>query len=328
MLNPNPWQRRVWKQDHIKVVPDKDRIMKWNIVPGDFVRQIPDRFNQNDNPERYEVLSVDKWQNKVYLKGTRYKTEAKAKWVPYSKLQLWIGNLSLHEDGETTSVYATRIGSTNLKYNYRKKRFEWVRYAEATSPPMPFAEKRRIPWPKEKQPPYRAKQNKYYDTEADNALDKTWLPFVPQGKVSTFNEESYIGDLFTNKDLPSQWQASIPMEHIIASELTNPHSRARRQERWQERLAMLERSKQEYVKLELADLKGRRRQDAKADGVFRWKIAVRKYKARRNWQRWVRRGAKAKMEMRIKRRHRRSARKLRRLRMMKLKDAKNQVIPS
>ena len=71
MLHPTPWQQRVWKQDHIKVVPDKGRIMQWNIVPGDQVRRIPDRFNQNDNPDRYEVLSVDKWQNKIYLKGTR-----------------------------------------------------------------------------------------------------------------------------------------------------------------------------------------------------------------------------------------------------------------
>ena len=91
---------------------------------------------------------------------------------------------------------------------------------------------------------------------------------------------------------------------------------------------MLERSKEEYIKMELADLKGRRRQDARRDGVFRWKLAVRKYKARRNWRRWVQRGAKAKMEMRIKRRHRQSTRKVRRLRVMKLREGKNQVIPS
>ena len=57
-------------------------------------------------------------------------------------------------------VYAKRIGSTSLKYNYRKKRFEWVRFAEATAPQMEFADKRkrRIPWPEDKLPPYRAQR--------------------------------------------------------------------------------------------------------------------------------------------------------------------------
>lgn len=71
MMGPTPHQKMLWKEDHVKIVPTKERILKWNIVPGDFVRRVPNRFIPTDQPEKFEVLSIDKWQNKVYLKGTK-----------------------------------------------------------------------------------------------------------------------------------------------------------------------------------------------------------------------------------------------------------------
>lgn len=148
-------------------------------------------------------------------------------------------------------------------------------------------------------------------------------------KIPSFIEDEYISDLYNNKDgLPATFQSYIPMEHTIVKELMNPLSRAHRQKRWQEQAEMLERSKQDYIKAEVQDLKGRRKEDAKRDGEFRWKMAVQKYKARINWKRWVQRGGKAKLELRVKRRQRLTARKLRRLKAMQLKEGKNQSIPS
>lgn len=70
-MHPTPWQKLAWKEDHVKIVKTKDRILKWNIVPGDVVRRAPNRFIPTDNPETFEVLSIDKFQNRVYLKGTK-----------------------------------------------------------------------------------------------------------------------------------------------------------------------------------------------------------------------------------------------------------------
>ena len=155
----------------------------------------------------------------------------------------------------------------------------------------------------------------------------TWRPYLPGRKVQTHLEDKYISDLYNSKAEPALWQDSFPVEHFLLRELTNPLSRARRQERWQAQMEMLEKSKREYVQRELAELHGRKRQDATKDGVFRWKLAVKKYKARTRWQRWVKRGGQARLNMRLKRRHRLSTRKVRRLKAFTLKTGKNQVIP-
>jgi hypothetical protein len=87
MQVPSAWQKALWKQEHIKVVPDKQRILKWNIVPGDIVRRAPNRFRPSDKPETYEVLSIDKWQNKVYLRGTKvYSFPLKFKSIEWLKI--------------------------------------------------------------------------------------------------------------------------------------------------------------------------------------------------------------------------------------------------
>lgn len=171
--------------------------------------------------------------------------------------------------------------------------------------------------------------NEYYHTQEHAALKMSWEPFTPGKKVPSFFEDQYISDLYANMDYPAEWQSSLPMEHLIVGELFNPRSRARRQKRWQKELQMLERSKEEYVKKELADLQGRRKQDAKREGEFRWKLAVQKYKSTKHWQRWVKRGGQKRLEIRLKRRHRRSVARLRRLKNLQLDEGKkNQVVPS
>lgn len=156
----------------------------------------------------------------------------------------------------------------------------------------------------------------------------SWRPFTPGKKVPSYFEDQYISDLFSNTEFPADWQPSLPMEHLLSGELINKRSRARRQERWQKEGEMLERSKEEYVRRELDNLQGRRKQDATREGAFRWKLAVQKFKATRNWQRWVKRGGQKRLELRVKRRRNQTARKLRRLKSMKLGNGKNQVIPT
>lgn len=327
MKAPTPSQKVAWKQQSIKPVPDRARILQWNIVPGDFVRKRPTPTSPTEKLEVFEVLSIDKLQNKVFLKGTTDKNK-EARSLPYAACQLYLGDFYVGGK-DRTPVFATRVGSTSLKYNWRAKRFEWVRFAEATAPRLaPDGPKRRvIPWPVEPEKQWNAKENKFCDTSAEDALVKSWSPFTPGKKVPKHLENAYISDLFGKTKSAAPWQDSLPMEHFLLKELSNPLSRARRQERWQENMEMLENSKQEYVQRELVELRGRKKQDATKDGVFRWKLAVQKYKARTRWQRWIKRGGQAQLNKRLKRRHRLSTRRVRRLKAFKLHTGKNQVIP-
>lgn len=70
MKAPTPSQKVAWKQESIKPVPDRGRILQWNIVPGDLVRRRPNINEPEAKQEVFEVLSIDKFQNKVFLKGT------------------------------------------------------------------------------------------------------------------------------------------------------------------------------------------------------------------------------------------------------------------
>jgi hypothetical protein len=96
-MGPTPHQKMLWKEDHVKIVPTNRRILKWNIVPGDIVRRVPNRFIPTDDPEKFEVLSIDKWQNKVYLKGTKHK-DGNARFLPYSMCQLYIGDFYVRNE--------------------------------------------------------------------------------------------------------------------------------------------------------------------------------------------------------------------------------------
>lgn len=61
---PKHWQERRSRYDPaIKAVPVKDRIKYWNIVPGDKIRI------RGEGSKLHEVLSTNKFSNRVYLKG-------------------------------------------------------------------------------------------------------------------------------------------------------------------------------------------------------------------------------------------------------------------
>lgn len=62
---PKKWLKRTSIRDPvIKSVRPKDRIKYWNIVPGDQIRLLGDRTNT-----LYEVLSINKTSNRVFVKG-------------------------------------------------------------------------------------------------------------------------------------------------------------------------------------------------------------------------------------------------------------------
>jgi 5-carboxymethyl-2-hydroxymuconate isomerase len=138
-------------------------------------------------------------------------------------------------------------------------------------------------------------------------------------------EHEYISAIYSPTSVDT---SKYPIENFVVGELINIHSRARRQKRWQARLAAIKESKADFVRAELENLQGRRVQDAKKEGEMRWKLAVRRFLARTRHNRWVQRGGQAKTEMRRERRVKKEKRRRNALRNLQLTPAPNQYIPA
>ena len=161
------------------------------------------------------------------------------------------------------------------------------------------------------------------DTKQAAAQKATFSPFVP-GAIPARMEHEYISAIYSPIGVDT---SQYPIENYVVGELINIHSRARRQKRWQARLAAVKESKADFIRTELDNLQGRRVQDAKKEGEMRWKLAVRRFLMRTRHNRWVRRGGQAKLEMRGERRAKKERRKRNTLRHLQLTPAANQYIP-
>ncbi|KAG9046359.1 hypothetical protein FS837_004583 [Tulasnella sp. UAMH 9824] len=353
-------------------VRQHDRIKHWNIVPGDKVRIINGPY-ADKNAVR-EVASVNKLTNKVYIKGLagkgRRATGAHLKPEHYSNLQLLVGKYEVPStSGAPTveNVWATRLSTSKPFFIRKHGTWVWNRYAAATSFALPTSDtaadvparknRIRIPWPATKKEAKTPKPGSY-DTLPEDALAITWSPIHPSAPVdfstlehlyirhlhptqSFFNPQprqtSEANDL-EDAEVGPDFDTSAPIEHFLAAELSNPHSRTKKQKRWQERLAAQAALKEEFIKREMqrarrtgpgTELGGRRitPRDARRIGTWKWQNALVKMKAEERQRRSVARGG----EEARKRRQERSARKLRRqaerLQSLVLSKEKNQVVP-
>ncbi|KAG9019530.1 hypothetical protein FRB90_000839 [Tulasnella sp. 427] len=352
-------------------VRQHDRIKHWNIVPGDKVRIINGPY-ADKNAVR-EVASINKLTNKVYIKGLpgkgRRATGAHLKPEHYSNLQLLVGKYEVPGSTGGTpaveNVWATRLSTSKPFFIRKHGAWVWNRYAAATSLALPASDKAadvparknriRIPWPSTKKEAKTPKAGQY-DTLPEDALAITWTPPHPGSPVDLSTlEHLYIRHLHPTKSFfnpqPRQtpgandleetesafdFDENAPIEHFLAAELSNPHSRTKKQKRWQERLAAQAALKEDFIKREMqrarrtgpgSELGGRRitPREARKVGTWKWQNALVKTKAEERQRRWVARGG----EEARKRRHERSARKLRRqaerLQSLVLGKEKNQI---
>lgn len=117
------------------------------------------------------------------------------------------------------------------------------------------------------------------------------------------------------------------MEIYVHRELTNPHSRAKKQERWQARQLYKRSLLRHMVREEYKNLNGRTKRDARADATWKCRnrlIEERKAEVKR---RWVNRGAEANLLNRRARRAKKAERLQKKLRNLTLDEAPNQAVP-
>ena len=139
------------------------------------------------------------------------------------------------------------------------------------------------------------------------------------------SEQAYID--YLTSPTSSSFDPADPIEVNLAREVSNPHSRANKQGRWQARLRHEKTLLEEYVKVELKDLQGRTRREARAEATFKWKQRIdadRKAELKRRWQL---RGQEAKLLRKRARAVKKEARRKQKLADMVLEQGSNQVIP-
>ena len=162
-------------------------------------------------------------------------------------------------------------------------------------------------------------------------MEVTYKPFaLPSDTSAAVPKENHHENDYIQSVLDPEKRAhdvAAPMELHLQEELSNPHSRAKKQARWQAALARQRELLAEYVQRELKDLKGRTRREARAEAVWKWRERLAADLREEKKRRWIHRGGEAAMVRRKARKARKERKREERLRNLVLKEEPNQVIP-
>ncbi|KAI0002949.1 hypothetical protein BJV74DRAFT_876357 [Russula compacta] len=326
-------KRYSFKDILVKAAKPQDRIKYWNIVPGDRVRIIGDKEGKV-----LEVAKINKLSNRIYLKGTTNAgREGGLKNFHYSRCQLFIGDFEFPPKGNATEpqtlpVFAKRIGTSQPYWQPMGARYVWDRFAAATIPRLPSSadtsSRIKIPWPK------RAERPKFeptlYTAKAEDVMAITYTPFALPPDTSAAAPKANLENDYIQSVLDPQkraYDAAAPVELHLQKELSNPHSRAKKQARWQAAQIHRRELLAQYVRHELKDLKGRTRREARAEAVWKWRERLAADEREERKRRWIHRGGEVALLRRRGRRARKERKQDERLRNLVLKEAPNQAIP-
>jgi len=337
---PRVWLIRRTKHDpKLKSVRATDRIKFWNIVPGDHIR-----LRGDEDSTIHEVLSINRLSNRVFLKGPA-NTPTRAdgqpppgKNVHYSRCQLYIGDFELPTQGdpkgvtELQAVFASRVSTSASIWSNNFKRYVWRRYAVSTIPKFPgwhTGQKIRIPWPPTQKRKYP--EAGIYDTPREEVARVTYqLPTfdpAPSGPIPRPpSEEEYLSLLY-NPHHSKSYDASLPFEVYLDRELANPHSRAKKLERFKIYQANTQLLLKKIMTEELQHLDGRNVRQAKADAAFRWREQVKVDKEKKKKARWMHSARTTELERKASKRAKKDERQRRQLTELVLEEEPNQFIP-
>lgn len=170
-----------------------------------------------------------------------------------------------------------------------------------------------------------------YDTTSDTVAEVTYKPSpLPENfeteRPSSFEQlsDDYIRML--RRDIP--YSQDQPAELLLARELSNPHSRAKKRERYLAARAREAALLTTYIRAELGKgVTERTRKDAIAEATFRWRERLRLDRKAELKRRWVARGLQARLERRRRRAEEKQEILKKRLRELVVRQAPHQVMP-
>ncbi|TDL29061.1 hypothetical protein BD410DRAFT_757730 [Rickenella mellea] len=322
-----------------KIVPSSSRIKWWNIVTGDQVRDI----QKKDGSVR-EVIACSKLTNEVFVKSDVqpgsdfYSREGVLKNsfpVLYHRLQLYIGTYEFPpknpgEQPRSLPVFAKRLGHTPRQWTGGK--WFWERFATSTIPRLPgwFPGKKEhipIPWPTKNAA--KVHPPGIYDTRAKIATRITYEPAPvpsepPELLVSSKSMEDDYFDMLRGRKAYDQSQ---PMEVAVSRELSNPHSRAKKRERWRQKMALQKKRLEDFMAKELKTPLDRTRRQIRAEAHFKWQRILQEERKLEMIRRWELSGRKAKLEDKTARKRKKVEKEKERLRNLVLTHEPHQVVP-
>jgi len=260
--------------------------------------------------------------------------------VPYSMCQLYIGRFEFPPKGDSTEpqtlpVFATRLSTSPPFWARDAHRYQWSRFAVNTVPRLPHlvtGEKDpvHIPWPKRDTP--TKPEPSSYDTKADAVLEVTYRPptlptYIHHSEPvpAPPSEHEYIKAV--SKPDATTYDPSQPVEIFLGKELANPHSRAKKQARWQAHQEYKRSLLRDITTAELKDLQGRTRREARAEATWKWRHKLEEDRKAELKRRWKNRGAEARLMRTKSRKIRKDQKQRERLRKLVLQQEPNQVIP-
>ncbi|KAJ2912206.1 hypothetical protein MD484_g8209, partial [Candolleomyces efflorescens] len=331
---PKSWlKRRSISDPKLKSVRTPDRIRYWNIVPGDQIRIRGDKSNA-----LHEVLSINRLSNRVFVKGATNSGDenkvAATKNFHYSRCQLFVGNYEFpSSDGlgkDVVPVFAQRVTASKPQWNLLRGYFVWNRYASKTLPKIPWEEGHvQIPWPKPEKPTLAEPTS--YDTPREVVTKLTYeIPRIRQSlngpRPRPPAEDEYLTALY-NPGYSTSFGNGAPLEVYLEKELSNPHARAKKQQRWLARKADERARLEEIVAQEKKKLNGRTEREARAEAAFRLRQELKDKQEQQKKMRWKNRMADVNMIRKARKKALKEERHRRKLTELVLADEPNQVIP-
>ena len=136
-------------------------------------------------------------------------------------------------------------------------------------------------------------------------------------------EDNYL--LMLKNEL--EYDQTIPMERYVMRELTNPHSRAKKRERYRLKKENEQELLKTMIEKELADLKGRTRRVARLEAKVKWEMAMEEARKAELARRREARGEDERLRKKKARKAAKRRKEEKRLRDLVLVQAPNQVIP-
>lgn len=167
-----------------------------------------------------------------------------------------------------------------------------------------------------------------YDTTLENVQKITYqMPFFNPKSLSPLprhaEEKDYL-DYVYNK---GPYDAAQPFEAYLQLDLANPHSRAKKLERWKIRQSGIQARRKEILEDELKNREGRTEKQIRADAAFLWRQEMEKDAKERKKARWMNTPRVKNWDRKANKKTKKEERKRRRLTELTLEEESNQVIP-
>lgn len=164
-----------------------------------------------------------------------------------------------------------------------------------------------------------------YDTLKNDVARVTYRPpkLIRGVMPKVPSEQDFLAAIYQNRSF-----GRIPVAEIyLAAELSNPHSKAKKEARKVAHQYYKKTLLKEYVAAELADMNGRSVREARADAAWKWREKLSREQEEGRKQRWKIRTTQRKAERKQARKIRKDAKQRERLSHLSLRPEANQFIP-